>query len=284
MFHTLSDIEEKSVSLSYTCTAAAMKLPFYLQFCGHYCCKANYYAERTGLKSYLLLYTLSGLGYLKTAQYEAELPPGSIALIDCNKYQYYRTLGDTWVFEWMHFHGTAAARFFSIISEGLRAPIISDTESLRFYDRFSELAALPDTVTDIRINSQITSLLSAVICAKQNRLYSERLYRYRESLEKAVNFMRLHYSGEIGVSELAAAANMSKFHFERNFKAYYGKTPYEYLTAVRIDSAKQLLKGTPRSIGEIAALTGFTDASSFIRRFKGITGITPLKYRLFIIE
>ena len=64
-----------------------------------------------------------------------------------------------------------------------------------------------------------------------------------------------------------------------SFKERNRVSPNEYLTILRVERSKQLLTETELSIKEIAVNVGYYDASSFIRRFKQITGVTPLQYR-----
>ncbi|HVW60233.1 MAG TPA: AraC family transcriptional regulator, partial [Puia sp.] len=55
-----------------------------------------------------------------------------------------------------------------------------------------------------------------------------------------------HYGSVIDLDAMAREACMSKFHFIRSFKRYYGRTPHAYLKEVRVAEAKRLLqKGVP---------------------------------------
>ena len=56
------------------------------------------------------------------------------------------------------------------------------------------------------------------------------------------------FSENINLGKIAAKAMVSKFHFIRVFKKYYGRTPNQYLQEVRIEKAKQLLKKEKRSM------------------------------------
>lgn len=64
----------------------------------------------------------------------------------------------------------------------------------------------------------------------------------------------------------------------RLFKTYYGRTPIQYLTDVRIKKAKQFLRtGSP--IGDVSISVGFDSANTFACLFKKITGKSPSTYR-----
>ena len=99
----------------------------------------------------------------------------------------------------------------------------------------------------------------------------------RRAIE-AKRFITENFSGNIGLSSIASAACLSKFHFLRLFKSLYGRTPHQYLTQVRIEKAKQLLQsGLP--VSDTCFLTGFESVSSFKGLFKKCTGFTPSFYQ-----
>jgi AraC-like DNA-binding protein len=100
----------------------------------------------------------------------------------------------------------------------------------------------------------------------------------RAFIRTALEFMEDRYSENISLRDLAELAPISPFHLLREFKKQYGIAPHAYLTQIRIQKAKQLLKGhTP--IADIAFQIGFCDQAQFTRRFKQIVGTTPGRYR-----
>src|SRR6187399_1911608 len=92
------------------------------------------------------------------------------------------------------------------------------------------------------------------------------------------HYIDKHFSEEINLDKVAGKALVSKFHFIRVFKKYYGRTPNQYLQEVRIEMAKKiLLKG--KRIEEVCNAIGFKSKTSFINLFKKMTGVTPLVYQ-----
>ena len=87
-----------------------------------------------------------------------------------------------------------------------------------------------------------------------------------------------HFSENINLGNIAGKAMVSKFHFIRVFKKYYGRTPNQYLQEVRIDKAKKLLQKR-KTIDEACYAIGFTSKTSFISLFRKMTGKTPLAYQ-----
>ena len=85
-----------------------------------------------------------------------------------------------------------------------------------------------------------------------------------------------HLDDDIRLSDLAALAGLSEFHFHRMFRESSGMTPHHWVTYVRITRAKELLRQIPMS--QVAMSCGFSSQSHFIRRFKEQVGVTPGQY------
>lgn len=103
-----------------------------------------------------------------------------------------------------------------------------------------------------------------------------KIYFYRR-LVQAKLFIDTHYADKIDLGNIADEAYFSKFHFIREFKNVYRKTPHQYLIFVRVEKAKELLKtGIP--VSEVCYAIGFESLSSFCGLFKRITGMTPSTY------
>lgn len=99
-------------------------------------------------------------------------------------------------------------------------------------------------------------------------------------IEEVAAYIREHFADpELSISAIAEAFGVSTARLSLSFKERNRISPNEYLTILRVEHSKQLLTQTELSIKEIATHVGYYDASSFIRRFKQITGITPLQYR-----
>ncbi|MGO1390142.1 helix-turn-helix transcriptional regulator [Brachybacterium alimentarium] len=84
---------------------------------------------------------------------------------------------------------------------------------------------------------------------------------------------------ELSVSDLADHAGYSPFHFSRLFTRHAGIGPGQYLTALRIDTAKRLLLTDDEAVIEVATAVGFTSLSSFTRRFRETVGVPPAQLR-----
>ena len=101
-----------------------------------------------------------------------------------------------------------------------------------------------------------------------------------DEISQVVRYMEEHYSDpEISITALADAFELPTARFSVSFKEKMGMSPLEYLTLLRVEYAKELLSSTGLTIREISTQSGYYDPGSFIRRFKQVTGETPLQYR-----
>ena len=94
-----------------------------------------------------------------------------------------------------------------------------------------------------------------------------------------LSYVRENLSEPISVESIANEFHLNHDYFSRIFIKETGKTFNEYLTTLRIDLAKKILKTNECSIPIVAQMCGFSSATYFIQVFKKITGYTPAKYR-----
>lgn len=104
--------------------------------------------------------------------------------------------------------------------------------------------------------------------------------RYSDLLKEAVSYIEHHYEEEdISLNQVAASVNISPSHFSTIFSKEMGETFIEYLTNVRMERAKQLLRSSTMKTAEIAYAVGYKDAHYFSYLFKKVQKCTPREFR-----
>jgi AraC family transcriptional regulator len=98
-------------------------------------------------------------------------------------------------------------------------------------------------------------------------------------LRRVLIYIEAHLDTDLKLQQLAAEAGVSAFHFAHLFRASTGITPHQYVLAQRVDRAKALLRVPHLTVAEIAASTGFSSATNFVRSFRMRTGATPGEWR-----
>lgn len=97
---------------------------------------------------------------------------------------------------------------------------------------------------------------------------------------RAKMYLAEHYqNGSLMLQDAAAAVGMSNSRFSTVFAQECGKTFTEYLTGLRLEKAKEMLRNTDRRSSEIAFDVGYNDSHYFSYLFKKNTGMTPGEYR-----
>ena len=88
-----------------------------------------------------------------------------------------------------------------------------------------------------------------------------------------------HYGEGNPVSRMAERSGLNTRTFARRFRAATGYQPIDYVQAIRVEEAKQMLETEEVGIDDIAAEVGYEDPASFRRVFKRRAGLTPAAYR-----
>ena len=95
----------------------------------------------------------------------------------------------------------------------------------------------------------------------------------------ALDHFEHHLGDHITPSSLAQSAGISPMRFSRLMKRFFGLTPSQYITKIRIAAASVLLRETDQPVTDIALACGYYDHSAFTRVFRKIVGVTPTQFR-----
>lgn len=248
---------------------------------GNFYAGSDFYTERTGKPEYYILYTISGQGILRYRGAELTLGEGDAVLIYCEEYQYYKTESEeTWHHLWIHFNGPSCRSYHEVINEtAVNKVIIDDRDG--FVSDFNAILKSPD-VNDLNdsilCSMHVTNLLTAMVMAKY-RVRPKVIGQQEEAITHSINYIKEHFTEKISLEQLAEEVHLSKYYYMKLFKEHTGMSPYEYLINSRINAAKKLLRRTSDPISKVAYSVGFLDECNFIRKFKMLTGITPLGFR-----
>ena len=102
----------------------------------------------------------------------------------------------------------------------------------------------------------------------------------RLDIEKIKQFIEMTYDRtEFSVQLVADEFNTSISYLSQYCKEHMQMTILDYITLLRIEKAKKLIENSGESIQYISEQVGYINVSSFIRRFKQVTGKTPGEFR-----
>jgi len=102
----------------------------------------------------------------------------------------------------------------------------------------------------------------------------------KNAVSQAVEYLQANYRrANISLQEVADAVYLSQSYLAWQFKATLGVSYVKYLTSLRIEEAKRLLRNTDLSIVAIAEKVGYPNVTNFYRHFQRLQGTTPAAYR-----
>lgn len=98
-------------------------------------------------------------------------------------------------------------------------------------------------------------------------------------IQRAKQYIQEHYAESISLETISTEVGFSSSYFSTLFRKETGKNFLEYLTDVRMEQAKQLLRETKDNIETVARSVGMNDYKRFSKIFKKNVGISPKEYR-----
>jgi AraC family transcriptional regulator len=101
----------------------------------------------------------------------------------------------------------------------------------------------------------------------------------RDTLRRVTDYVYDNLSRDIGLSEMAAVANLSRYHFSRQFKRSTGLSPHQYVVGRRVERARELLSSTDLPVGDVASAVGFTHQSHLARHVRRHYCVAPSALR-----
>ena len=98
-------------------------------------------------------------------------------------------------------------------------------------------------------------------------------------IRRAKTYIEAHYREKISLDEIASVIGISRYYFSTLFKQAAGTNFSTYLNEIRVNKAKELLRNTNMTVGQVYDQVGFNDQQYFCKTFKKYTGMTVTEYR-----
>jgi len=155
---------------------------------------------------------------------------------------------------------------FVLVLSNIYSEICNNDEDIiirkkEYYDQLKYL----ETVTDIKnwVKDSFGYLMDTISSVYNNE---------KNTISKALKYINENYSQEINLHTISDYVHLSKNYFVNFFKREVGESFIEYLTKVRVENAKALLKIPELRVSDVGRMVGIDDQRYFSKVFKKITG------------
>lgn len=149
------------------------------------------------------------------------------------------------------------------------------------YNKSDDIAV--SNINEANINAQFETKMTLIKFIQkmwQNGLILENAVNGTNTTEKEmITYIRQNYTREISLQEFGMQFHLSEKYISRYFKEHFHITLSQYINHLRLEHARQLLQESTVPVTEVALQSGYQNVSYFIRCFKKMYGVSPLKYR-----
>ncbi|MDQ0112148.1 response regulator [Paenibacillus harenae] len=183
-------------------------------------------------------------------------------------------------------------RFFELIeqmespsriqSAALNAVILIHSAQLENTRGLSDGISIMDEIQKVKRAASIQELRSCILRLAEYVIHD--IIKSRQSsnvklIEQAKRWIADHRAEDVTIKKIADHVYMNPTYFSEYFKMQTGETVLDYLTRLRIELAKELLRDTRLKLHDICGKVGYQDVKYFSKLFKLKLGMTPSQYR-----
>jgi AraC-like DNA-binding protein len=238
---------------------------------------------------YLLHHVISGKGTFRTGDFEAELEAGDSFLIHPRQlFHYVSDEEDPWHYRWVAFAGTLSDSLIAEARLGPGYPVVhsggdkSPGDRCRsIYEAFRGRGSSASLAASGHLHLLFASLHEASAYGTTSALrpdsHSEELVR------QVVGYLSTQYAEPVTIEGMAETLGYNRAYLSRLFKQRTSLSPVTFLTKLRVDHGRRLLRERPElTVEQIASSVGFQDALYFSKQFRRWYGQSPTDYRVTV--
>ena len=250
--------------------------PFWVTHAGISYCDDTYRMEREYSKVTVIEYVYSGTGTLRVENHEYHPSEGDIYILtEKSKHAYYPDKKDPWTKIYINLRGTAVASIVQAF--GLHKKVVyRSCQELRpiFEEIFEEVKKdVPVEQVMERCAGLVMKLLMR-LCQRERQSDD-----VPDEVQTVKRFIDNNYRNNLTMDEIAASVYRSNDYVKKQFKQFYGVTPYAYYLDLKVTHAKYLLQKTNLPIKLIADRLGYKSDRYFSKRFREMVGVTATQFR-----
>jgi AraC-like DNA-binding protein len=262
-----------------------------LLFCGHELCAPGSY-DGPGIRNHYVFHLiLSGRGMFRSGGRSFSLSEKLGFMIFPETPVYYAAdMEMPWEYLWVGFSGRSAAEMLRHTTISADVPVIA-------FDGFEQAGRLLWGIVDSAKEGGDASVMQSyglflelmAQLARENGMLPDGVIPstskpvYELHVDRAMEYIRDHLSSDISTSDVADYLGLNRSYFYQIFHDICGKSPSNFISDYRLNTAWHLLHYTSLPVGEIASQVGYNDPAYFTRRFTRRYGMPPNAVRNLVL-
>lgn len=235
-----------------------------------------YEMSRSNPPCHVLIFSISGEAKVITNEFEQPLNPGELLISPIHVPHCYRA-GKEWQIAWFHLDDVPRWSFLKEMPVQIR-PSLTLPRLLWAMEGLLEESTLSDTDGNTATGSFANLILFYL--ERELEVHESRIQReVRDQLRRLWMRVNAHPQHDWSIDELSREMKCSQAQLYRLTSMYYGKTPMGMVSHLRMECAKEFLRGTSYNLDHIAFLVGYNTSFALSRAFKSHTGQSPRDFR-----
>jgi len=254
----------------------AEHIPLGARSVGHHTVLPGWRDDVFRVEHVVFLWAIKGTGVIQVDGRPFELGPNSIGVYMPGQVQAMSAMEEEWEYCWWTMDGPKASEITTSFgfATGVYAAGPAPRALLRQLDGVIQRPGRDSEIEAAAIAYELLSAAAKYSLPRKARQHDERL------IDAAVNGILSSWQDPgFGVETLAASLGTHRSTLSRKFHRIAGTTVIEYINAIRLHNATNMLKYTDQSIGQIAFQSGYADPNYFSKVFKTRLGIPPSDFR-----
>lgn len=236
---------------------------------------------------YLLHHVLSGRGRFHSGEYNGELTAGSSFLIHPHQlFDYVSDEAEPWRYRWVAFIGSDAGELVASAGLGPLSPVVDTGGSSAPAGRcraIFECFRNRGGAASVEATGHLHLLFADLAAGSAERAAPPQLRpnsHNEELVQLVIGYLTTQYAEPITIEAMAETLGYNRAYLSRLFKQVVGLSPVTFLTKLRIDHGRRLLRERPElTVEQIASSVGIQDPLYFSKQFRRWHGQSPSMYR-----
>lgn len=238
---------------------------------------------------YLLHHVISGKGTFRMGDITAELAAGDSFLIPPGQLFHYVSDEEApWFYRWVAFTGTQAQALVTEAGLGLEYPIVNSgvnttpgEQCLAIFEAFRARGSSASLLASGHLHLLLASLHETTAEITQSPIRPDS--HSDELVRQVISYLSTQYAEPVTIEVMAETLGYNRAYLSRLFKQHTSLSPVTFLTKLRVDHGRRLLRERPElTVEQIASSVGFLDALYFSKQFRRWYNQSPTDYRISV--